>query len=267
MAMTTALPGGQDAVMELTVVDAFTDRPFSGNPAAVAVVDVFPEPRRMQLIAREMNLSETAFVVRRQDGEHDLRWFTPTTEVDLCGHATLAAAHLVGATAVFNTRSGRLACTGKGELVEMDFPASLPEAGALPFVPAAWPSPLWTGTGGGYALVELPSERDVVALDPDMSEMAGLSAHGVIITAVADSDRAADFVSRVFGPNVGIPEDPVTGSAHCVLGPYWAPRLDRTELTGDQVSARGGQVGVSLDGDRVRLSGRAVTVSRVSLLV
>jgi predicted PhzF superfamily epimerase YddE/YHI9 len=253
--------------MELTVVDAFTDRPFAGNPAAVAFVDAFPEPERMQLVAREMNLSETAFVVRRHDGEHDLRWFTPTTEVDLCGHATLAAAHLIGGAAVFNTRSGRLACSRRGDLVEMDFPASPPAAVALPFVPQTWPSPLWAGAGGGYTLVELPAEHDVVALDPDMSEVAELSPQAVIVTAVAESDRAADFVSRVFGPNVGIPEDPVTGSAHCVLAPYWAPKLDRTELTGDQVSARGGQVGVSLDGDRVRLRGRAVTVSRVSLLV
>jgi predicted PhzF superfamily epimerase YddE/YHI9 len=253
--------------MELTVVDAFTNRPFTGNPAAVAVVGTFPEPERMQLIAREMNLSETAFIVPRPDGRHDLRWFTPTTEVDLCGHATLAAAHLLGGTAAFDTRSGWLSCTGRGELVEMDFPAGAPEVAALPFVPAAWPSPLWTGTGGGYALVELPSERDVVALEPNMSEVAGLSAHAVIVTAVAERDRAADFVSRVFGPNVGIPEDPVTGSAHCVLAPYWAPKLGRTELIGDQVSARGGQVGMNLHGDRVRLRGRAVTVSRVTLLV
>ena len=252
--------------MGLTVVDAFTDRPFAGNPAAVAVVEEFPSEVRMQAIAREMNLSETAFAVARGDGTHDLRWFTPAVEVDLCGHATLATAHVLGGTAVFHTRSGMLACERRGEWIEMDFPAWAPTEQPLPFLPRGLVPPVWTGVAGEDWLVELPSAGAVADLAPDQSGIAGVGRRAFIITARAGPGTGTDVVSRVFAPNVGVPEDPVTGSAHCALAPYWAPRLGRDDLVGLQLSARGGVVRMRLVGDRVVLGGRAVTVSEVSLL-
>lgn len=252
--------------MDLTVVDAFTDRPFTGNPAAIALVDELPEAARMQEVAREMNLSETAFVAPRDDGEHDLRWFTPTIEVDLCGHATLAAAHVLGGSAAFHTRSGRLVCERHGDLVAMDFPARAPVERPLPFRPSGLAAPRWTGTALDYWLAELPTAHDVVSHVPDMTAIAALGDRALIITALAD-DGSSDIVSRMFAPNAGIPEDPVTGSAHCILAPYWAPRLGRPELVGFQASARGGIVHMRLAGDRVTLGGQAVTISRVQILV
>ncbi|MGD9797365.1 MAG: PhzF family phenazine biosynthesis protein [Acidimicrobiia bacterium] len=253
--------------MELTVVDAFTDRPFTGNPAAIAIVEAFPSDERMQLVAREMNLAETAFVVARRDGEHDLRWFTPLLEVDLCGHATLAAAHVLGGDAAFHTRSGRLACTAQDGTIEMDFPSHPPTERALPFLPPGLAAPRWTGSALNYWFVELPTAADVADHVPDLGAVAALGDHALIITAPAPAGSGADVVSRMFAPIAGIPEDPVTGSAHCVLAPSWAPRLGRTEQVGHQVSARGGPVGMRLAGDRVVLGGRAVTVSEVRLLV
>ena len=260
--------------MDLTVVDSFTDRPFAGNPAAIAVVDAFPDEDRMQAIAREMNLSETAFVVPRPDGSHDLRWFTPTIEVDLCGHATLAAAHVLGGAGTFHTRSGALVCTPAGDgWIEMDFPADPAHRRAHP----GGSAPCRTGPrrrvdGAGVHPDPLrPPHRagpaDAVrALDPDQGALAALGSRCVIVTAAGDRP-GIDCVSRVFGPNAGIPEDPVTGSAHCALAVYWGERLGRDELVGEQASARGGVVRMRRNGDRVVLGGQAVTVSQVRLVV
>ncbi len=253
--------------MDLTVVDAFTAEPFRGNPAAVAVVHEFPGDARMQAVAREMNLSETAFVVRRPDGDHDLRWFTPTLEVDLCGHATLAAAHLLGGAARFHTRSGVLACSARREgWIEMDFPADPATVATVP-VDLGLDGVVGYASTGLSALIELGTAAAVRDLQPDLARLAALSTRVVIVTAAGDRDGIA-CVSRVFGPNVGIPEDPVTGSAHCLLAPYWGERLGTTELVGEQASARGGIVHMRIDpGDRVAIGGQAVTTSRVQLLV
>lgn len=253
--------------MRLTVVDAFTDRPFSGNPAAVATPDSFPDEARMQAIAAEMNLSETAFAVARPDGDYDLRWFTPTTEVSLCGHATLATAHVIGEKVGFHTKSGKLSCSVSNGLVEMDFPVWTPEPTELPFLPSGIPEPAWAGIAGEDWLLELPRPDDVVNLVPDIAGIAALGRRTLIVTARSDDGAGCDVVSRVFGPSVGVAEDPVTGSAHCALAAYWAPKLGRDELVGFQASRRGGTVRMRLDGDRVVLGGAAVTVSEVDLLV
>jgi predicted PhzF superfamily epimerase YddE/YHI9 len=250
----------------LTVVDAFTECAFSGNPAAVAIVEEFPSDERMQAIAREMNLSETAFLVASDGGGHLLRWFTPAIEVELCGHATLAAAHVLGGRAVFRTRSGVLTCDRHDGWIEMDFPAWKPIEQQLPVLPNCLPSPVWTGVAGDDWLVELRLARDVVDLEPDQAGVAALGRRALIVTARADTSSEADIVSRVFAPNAGIPEDPVTGSAHCALAPYWAARLRRDELIGWQASERGGIVRMRLSGDRVILGGHAVSVSEVKLL-
>lgn len=252
--------------MQLRVVDAFTDRPFSGNPAAVAVIDKFPPDDRMQAIASEMNLSETAFAVRRTDADYDLRWFTPTIEVDLCGHATLATAHVLGGTVTFHTRSGSLACASREGWIEMAFPALPTRQAPLPTTPIGFPEPRWTGLGGDDWVIELPAAEDIVELTPDLTELSGLGQRGVVVTARAASGEPYDIVSRVFAPNVGIAEDPVTGSAHCALATYWGERLGRHQLVGYQASARGGLVKMRLEGDRVVLSGQAITVSKVELL-
>ncbi len=256
--------------------DAFTDTPFAGNPAAVCLL---PEPRDadwMQRVAGEMNLSETAFLRPQPDGTHRLRWFTPSHEVDLCGHATLASAHVLwtegvvaaGAPARFDTASGRLTARRHDGWVRMDFPAD-------PVEPAEPPSALLDGLGGAAPEAVRWSGRDylvclrhpdaVRTLQPDLSALETLdAARGIIVTAAADADDV-DFVSRFFAPAVGVPEDPVTGSAHCALGPYWAVRTGHTSLTGRQVSERGGTVRVHLDApdaERVTLAGRATTVVR-----
>lgn len=253
--------------MHLRVVDAFTNEAFSGNPAAVAIVEEFPSDDRLQAIAAEMNLSETAFARPTGDGVYELRWFTPTIEVNLCGHATLATAHLVGPPAVFETRSGPLTCTKAGEWIEMDFPAWPAREMALPALPAGFPRPRFTGLAGEDWLIELNSAREVAGLVPDQAGLAALGQRAVIVTALADPRDESDIVSRVFAPTSGIPEDPVTGSAHCALSPYWTSRLGRSALLGYQASQRGGYVGMRLQGDRVVLAGQAVTVSEVKLLV
>ncbi len=252
--------------LRLVLVDAFTDRPFSGNPAAVAVVGLFPDEARMQAVAAELHQSETAFVVRRGAGPHDLRWFTPTTEVDLCGHATLAAAHVLGGDARFRTRSGVLSCTGSDDgRIEMDFPAD-PVRADVPPPDLGVPGIRWFGRGRSYALAELEDAVAVRRLDVDPGRMAAAGLRSLIVTAPGDRD-GIDCVSRVFAPGYGIPEDPVTGSAHCTLAAYWGGRLGREELVGEQASARGGLVTMALAGDRVVLGGRAVTVATVDLLV
>lgn len=252
--------------LELQVVDAFTDKAFSGNPAAVAVVDDFPSEQRMQDVAREMALSETAFCVARADGDYDLRWFTPTVEVDLCGHATLATAHVLQASARFHTRSGVLSCErGPDGLMRIDLPADPPE-------PAPIPAGLPFDAVRSFArtrsdlLVELADASAVRSLAPDLQAVAAVGGRCVVVTAAGDRS-GVDCVSRVFAPNVGIPEDPVTGSAHCALAVFWGDRLGRHALVGEQASSRGGTVLMERRGDRVVLGGGAVTVSRVTLLV
>ncbi|MGA9884709.1 MAG: PhzF family phenazine biosynthesis protein [Candidatus Acidiferrales bacterium] len=258
----------------ITQVDSFTDTPFAGNPAAVCLLDEARPEKWMQLVAREMNLSETAFLVRNADG-FDLRWLTPTTEVDLCGHATLASAHFLweekhlppDQTARFHTRSGLLQAEKIGAWIEMDFP-SMPVKPIARFdalESALGAAAKFTGQSRFDCLVELPSDDEVRALKPDFAALRRLPVRGVIATSVS-SHPEYDFVSRFFAPAAGIDEDPVTGSAHCCLAPYWKERLGRDNLTGYQASARGGYVRTRCEGNRVRLSGQAVTVLRAELL-
>lgn len=258
----------------ITQVDAFTNRAFTGNPAAVCVLQELPPEWWMQDVAREMNLSETAFLLPHDDG-YDLRWFTPTTEVDLCGHATLASAHVLWEdghlppleSARFHTRSGLLTATRVGEWIEMDFPAEParevePLSGLADALGAA--SMAWVGRNRFDYLIELQDEKQVRTLNPDVRMLKELGGRGFIVTSRATS-TGFDFVSRFFAPAAGVDEDPVTGSAHCALAPYWAERLGRSELVGYQVSARGGIVRVRAAGERVVLAGQAVTVLRGEL--
>lgn len=261
--------------MSLTLmqVDAFTDRAFGGNPAAVCVLSGDADPRWMQQVAEEMNLPETAFLVP-QDGGYGLRWFTPAVEVPLCGHATLASSHalwelgLVGkdTSISFFTQSGVLRATQADGMIWLDFPARFvrpadPSAGLLA---ALGGTAAWLGTAGQDYFVELSSEDAVRALDPDFRALRATAPDGVIVTSLSHTP-GTDFVSRYFAPAKGIDEDPVTGSAHCALAPYWAHRLGRASLTGYQASKRGGAVQVRVDGDRVHLGGHAVTVLRGEL--
>jgi PhzF family phenazine biosynthesis protein len=259
-------------------VDAFTTVAFGGNPAGVCLLEGPADPGWMQAVAAEMNLSETAFVHRDGPG-WALRWFTPVTEVDLCGHATLAAAQVLWDTGAasgpvrFDTRSGALhAVPDDGDGV-LDFPALPPkpaddERWAGPLASAIGVTPLWVGYSSTDALIRLRSPDEVRRAAPDLSRLRALPLRGAIITAAGDVDGGpADFVSRFFAPAVGIDEDPVTGSAHCVLAPYWAAELGRDRLLGHQISARGGWVGVRSGGARVELRGRAVTVMAGTLLV
>jgi len=253
----------------ITVVDAFTTEAFRGNPAAVCLLDTPADEGWMQHVAFELNLSETAFAVARPDGDVDLRWFTPSVEVDLCGHATLAATHVLGRDVVFHTRSGELRCSVRAEgLVEMDFPMLEPrQAGVDDELSAVLGSCVVSVHQSRFdLLVKLESAAAVRALQPDSVALAAWPHRGVIVTA--EGDRAGiDCVSRFFGVGAGVGEDPVTGSAHCVLAPFWAARIGRSELRGEQASARGGEVAMRLDGDRVHLGGSAVTVWRGELLV
>jgi predicted PhzF superfamily epimerase YddE/YHI9 len=273
-------------------VDAFTDRRFSGNPAAVCLLTGPADERWMQGLATELGLSETAYVCPAAGGpasgtvnELSLRWFTPTTEVDLCGHATLATAHALrqasraadGDVLVFRTRSGRLTARFDGDVVELDLPATRPvPVDRPPALPAPWPVAA-VAEYGGSLVVELDDAAAVREAVVDVPAIAALAYRVVVVTArgpapadqpagpappvpPTDSVPPADYVLRVFGPNVGIDEDPVTGSAQCVLGPYWADRLGRTVLHAEQLSGRGGRLRVEVDGDRVRVAGSAVTV-------
>jgi PhzF family phenazine biosynthesis protein len=262
--------------LAITQVDSFTDKPFAGNPAAICVLEKFRPDDWMQLVAREMNLSETAFLVRNADG-FDLRWFTPTTEVDLCGHATLASAHVLweeghlrpDQTARFHTRSGVLEAKRDGAWIEMDFPSTpaTPIAKIERLESAIGAKPQFTGQSKFDYLVELASEEEVRAIAPDFAALRRLTVRGVIVTSRA-SRPDYDFVSRFFAPAAGIDEDPVTGSAHACLAPYWKDRLDRDNLTGFQASARGGYIRTRCEGNRnrVRISGQAVTVLRAQLV-
>jgi predicted PhzF superfamily epimerase YddE/YHI9 len=253
----------------VAVVDAFTDTPFRGNPAAVCLLERAADDRWMQQVATEMNLSETAFVVPRSDGDHDLRWFTPAVEVALCGHATLASAHVLGGAARFHTASGVLTCTTTADgWIELDFPALPPSPRSYDdaLARALGTSEIYTvGQSRFDLLVEVGSAAEVRGLRPDVRALGALEARGIIVTAPSDRD-GIDFVSRFFAPAAGVDEDPVTGSAHCVLAPFWGERLGRAELVGEQASARGGIVRMRLDGDRVALGGQAVTIWEGTLL-
>jgi len=255
-------------------VDSFSDKPFAGNPAGVCLLT---EPRSdewMQCVAAEMNLAETAFLRKRDDG-YDLRWLTPTVEVDLCGHATLASAHVLWETGEaspeaelrFHTRSGVLSARRADGRIELDFPAEPAKACTPPtgLLDALGCEVSFVGKNRMDYLVEVASESALRGLEPNYRALAGLTERGVIATARSDS-KAFDFVSRFFAPAAGIDEDPVTGSAHCCLGPYWAGFLNKTEFTAYQASKRGGIVHVRVEGNRVRIAGHAVTVLRADLL-
>ena len=272
-------------------IDAFTDAPFAGNPAAVCLLDSPADEAWMQDVAREMNLSETAFLTplpSEDAGSHAyaLRWFTPTIEVPLCGHATLASAHALwseGHSAPerllrFQTASGELTARRVspedtfGEWIELDFPAIEQHAAAVPMElsVALGAQPVSMGSSRLYLLCEMKSEQAVRDMAPDFANLALLpGGRGIIATARAETpvqECGYDFVSRWFGPALGINEDPVTGSAHCLLAPYWGTRLGKREMVGYQASSRGGIVRVAVDGDRVKLRGQAVTILRGELL-
>ncbi len=258
----------------LHLIDAFTDEAFRGNPAGVCLLDTPAPDAWLQAVAGEMNQAETAFLRPLADG-FELRWFTPTVEVDLCGHATLASAHFlwqqgqlpVKDTARFHTRSGLLTATLQEGWITLDFPSTPP-------LPCEAPVPLLDALGIRDAAV-LRSRFDYfVVLDhpnllrelrPDLRALREIEARGAIVTTASD-EPGADFLSRFFAPQVGVDEDPVTGSAHCALAPYWAARLERRTLVGRQISPRGGTVRVEDAGDRVYLSGKAVTVVKGTLL-
>ncbi len=272
------------ASLETFVVDAFTERVFGGNPAGVVLLDGPRGEQWMQAVAAELKHAETAFAEPPDPtGVRPLRWFTPTTEVDLCGHATLAAAHVLGGSQRFRTRSGVLTCTAAGDgRVEMDFPADPPapaaDDGLWSALATALPGVTIRAVARGISdvLVEAESAAEVRWVRPDFPAITAVPGRGVIVTAAMDGASAdgdpgeaagngADFVSRCFYPSAGVDEDAVTGSAHCTLGCWWSPRLGRAVLTGEQASPRGGLVRLTLRGDRVALAGRAVTVLRGSL--
>ena len=259
--------------MQLHLIDAFTSEPFAGNPAGVCLLDAPRPDAWLQAVAREMNQAETAFLLPREDG-FQLRWFTPLLEVELCGHATLASAHFLWEAgylpaeepARFHTRSGLLTATRSRGWIILDFPATAPE-------PCSVPPQLLPALGLDHAevlrsrfdyFVVLEEPRVLHALVPDLRLLSEVEARGVIVTARSDRPDS-DFVSRFFAPAVGVPEDPVTGSAHCALAPFWAARLGRRSLVGYQASPRGGTVRVEHAGERVLLGGKAVTVLKGEL--
>lgn len=257
------------------VVDAFADRAFRGNPAAVCILAEPRDEAWRRDVAREMNLSETAFLEKRADGSFSLRWFTPAVEVDLCGHATLASAHILWETEVlpsnekarFHTRSGVLSAVRRGDWIEMDFPAETEKPAGIPpeLTRALGVKPLYAGRNRFDYLFEVGDEQIVRDLAPDMTLLKKVDMRGVIVTSRSRSE-GFDFVSRFFAPAVGVDEDPVTGSAHCCLAPYWAAKLGKTSLSALQVSQRGGILRVTMKGDRVLIAGQAVTVLLAELV-
>jgi PhzF family phenazine biosynthesis protein len=256
--------------MRIYTVDSFTNQFFKGNPAGVCVLGNPVPDAWMQSLAAEMRHSETAFLLGGEDGEpYSLRWFTPSVEVALCGHATLATAHVLYSTETvpetleFSTKSGILSTTrDKSGLITMDFPVKvLREVSPPPgLIEALGVKPLWTGKNVWDYLVEVESEEAVRAVSPDFRALEAVEARGVIVTARASQSSDADYVSRFFAPRVGVPEDPVTGSAHCALAPYWSGKLGSDALVGAQLSERGGVVRTTMRGDRVELAGHAVTI-------
>lgn len=256
-------------------VDAFTEHPFRGNPAAVCILS---EPRDevwMQSVAREMNLSETAFLYPQEDG-FNLRWFTPAVEVSLCGHATLASAHILWETgtltsseeARFHTASGLLTARKQVGRIELNFPSNPPKAEKAPagVVEALGLEPEYVGKSRFDYLVRVETEREVREVKPDFPRLKEMSVRGVMVTSKSESE-AFDFVSRFFAPGAGIDEDPVTGSAHCTLGPYWCDELGKSELVAYQASSRGGVIHIRVGEERVYLGGHAVTVFEGEWLV
>ena len=257
------------------LVDAFTDRPFAGNPAVVCLLSAWKDNRWLQAVAAEMNQSETAFVVKDGDG-FGLRWFTPTVEVDLCSHATLASAHVLWQQGIagaddeisFSTRSGVLKAIRRGGDIELDFPAE-PEVPIEPptnLLAALGVTAKYVGKNRFDYLVEVESEAILRGMSPDFKLLSSVPCRGVIVTC-RSSDPKFDFVSRFFAPAAGIDEDPVTGSAHCCLGEFWKKRLGKDEFLAYQASARGGEVKVRVVEKRAFLGGKAVTVARGELLV
>jgi PhzF family phenazine biosynthesis protein len=261
-------------MIEIYQVDAFTDKPFAGNPAAVCLLAEAADEIWMQNVAKEMNLSETAFLVPEAD-DYILRWFTPAVEVALCGHATLASAHVLWETgklaadeeARFHTKSGLLTAVLADNWITLNFPAKPETPAETPagLAEALGVEPVYVGRNAFDYIVEVGSETAVRTLTPNHTSLRTLPVRGVIVTARAET-AGLDFVSRFFAPGSGIDEDPVTGSAHCCLGPYWAGKLGKTEFTAYQASPRGGVVRVSLQGDRVLLQGQAVTILRGQLI-
>ena len=263
----------------LVQVDTFTSEPFGGNPAAVCLLPEAREAAWMQHVAKEMNLSETAFLVKRQgEGDEagfDLRWFTPAVEVDLCGHATLASAHALWEIGVlppneiarFFTKSGVLTAEKQGDWIELNFPATADRQAEAPagLADALGVEPRYIGKSRFDYLVEVDGEHLVRDLAPDMAQLRRLPVRGVVVTSRAET-KGWDFVSRFFAPGAGVDEDPVTGSAHCCLTPYWSRVMGKTEFVARQLSSRGGTLRLTLDGDRVRMAGQAVLVLRGELL-
>jgi predicted PhzF superfamily epimerase YddE/YHI9 len=258
----------------IVTVDAFTNVAFAGNPAAVCVLQA-PQPEEwLRNVAREMNLSETAFLLPHEDG-YNLRWLTPAVEVDLCGHATVASAHVLwqdghlprGRQARFHTRSGLLTADQRGEWIELNFPVkiAIPAEPPPELLPALGVKALAVAKNAFDYLVEVESEEVLRAMSPDHSTLRKVPVRGVIATS-RSATAGFDFISRFFAPGSGIDEDPVTGSSHTALGPYWGAKLGKSEMTGYQASARGGVVRVRLEGDRIILGGQAVTVMEAQLL-
>ena len=254
-------------------VDSFTNRPFGGNPAAVCWLNGAADPKWMQSVAAEMKLSETAFVWRRD--RLVLRWFTPIVEVDLCGHATLATAHVLWSSELvpqrepicFQTRSGVLTCTRDGDIIELDLPGTPATAVEIPseLSISLGATPIYLGRSCFDYLAVFDSAAKVRSIIPDFRKLEKLPVRGVIVTSLAD-DGEFDFVSRFFAPAVGVDEDPVCGSAHCCLTPYWSEKLNKNRLMANQISARGGVLRLRLNGDRVILGGQAVTVWQGEML-
>ncbi len=251
-------------------VDAFTEKPFSGNPAAVCLLPQAKDAAWMQAVAKEMNLSETAFLLKQEDG-YKLRWFTPAVEVDLCGHATLASAHILWETGIlhggeearFHTRSGWLTALSKGGEIELNFPAKTDAPADAPsgLLDALKVQAKYIGKSKFDYLVQVDSEETVRGLKPDFASLKNIPVRGVIVTSKA-ATPGYDFISRFFAPAAGVNEDPVTGSAHCTLGPFWSRQLGKSDFLAYQASERGGVLRVRVAGDRVFLGGKAVTVLR-----
>ncbi len=255
-------------------VDAFTDKPFSGNPAAVCILDIPADEVWMQQVALEMNLSETAFLYPEKDG-YNLRWFTPTVEVDLCGHATLATAHILfeqkilleEQTAVFYTKSGKLTAQKLQNQIELDFPSTAPVEQTAPkqLFEALGINALFVGKSRFDYFIEVDSAEKVRKLKPNFSLLKDLQVRGVIVTAQSDIEQY-DIISRFFAPGAGVDEDPVTGSAHCTLSPYWSSKLQKNEIKAYQASKRGGELTIISKNNRVLLRGDAITVLKIELL-